>query len=206
MVAEKDITVVIPTIPPRDSFLSRAMASVAGQTRQPGGVVVEVDINRTGAPTTRNRALEKVCTPWVAFLDDDDWFLPQHLETLANAADSGADVYYSGCTVVNGSGTEVLPRQEEWGRFGLPFDADLLRQKSYIPVTSMVRTELAQEVGGFSYPEGSLYEDWGFYLKLLDAGAIFEHVPEITWVWEHRLGGDYAFDGTHNTSGRADRW
>lgn len=200
-----DITLVIPTIPPRQDLLQRALTSVMQQTVKPSFVSVAYDVRHLGAAETRNRALSGVTTEWVAFLDDDDWLLPNHVETLWAATQSGADAYYPGCTVVDGLGNEI-PRQEEWGRFGLDFDADLLRQKSYIPVTSLVRTELVHEVGGFSYPAEAAYEDWGLYLKLLDAGATFEHVPRVTWVWEHRVGDGYEFDGTHNTSGRGDRW
>jgi glycosyltransferase involved in cell wall biosynthesis len=200
------ITVVIPTIPPRKKLLKRALASVAAQTLPAYDILVSEDLEHAGAAATRNKALSEIKTEWVAFLDDDDFFLPNHLEVLYETSLAGdADVYYTGCNVINGLGG-IIPRQEEWGRFGLAFDADLLRQKSYIPVTSMVRTSLARDVCGFSYPEGSGYEDWGFYLKLLEAGAEFRHIPEVTWVWEHRVGPQYAFDGTHNTSGKSDKW
>jgi hypothetical protein len=133
----------------------------------------------------------------VALLDDDDEFEPQHLaELVACAEQTGADVVYSGCTVVGPDGQEI-PLREEWGRFGRPFDPDLLRRKSYLPVTSLVRTELAHAVGGFRCPPGSVYDDHGFYLALLDAGAKFVHAPIRSWRWFHHSG---------CTSGEATRW
>jgi glycosyltransferase involved in cell wall biosynthesis len=76
------ITVVIPSIPSRAKMLDRALASVKAQTLRPERVVVEFDDDRLGAAATRQRGLEKVTTPWVAFLDDDDEFLPGHLYAL----------------------------------------------------------------------------------------------------------------------------
>jgi glycosyltransferase involved in cell wall biosynthesis len=77
-----DITVCIATIPPRGKLLRRALASVATQTLQPAAIVVEYDHEHIGAAATKNRAAAKATTPWLAFLDDDDQFLPHHLETL----------------------------------------------------------------------------------------------------------------------------
>lgn len=193
------VTAVIPTIIPRRNFLKRAVQSVYDQTHQPIEFAIALDRRHAGSAVTRNRALSMATTEWVAFLDDDDSWLPHHLETLLHAAEeTGADVIYSGCQVVNGRGEEI-PRQEEWGRFGKPFDGELLRKMSYLPVTSLVRTKLAQAAlfGPPADHADSDYDDWGFYVRLLDGGAKFHHVPEVTWIWPHWGGG---------TSGRGDRW
>lgn len=178
----------------------RALKTVATQTLRADDIIIAVDNDRQGSAITRNRALMKVETRWVAFLDDDDLLMPHHLETLlTHANDTGADVVYPGCRVVNPELGGEIPLREEWGRFNQLFDPDLLRQKSYIPVTSLVRTSLAR-LAQFGPPTASdsHYDDWGFYVRLLDMyGAIFSHVPEITWVWNHH---------GKNTSGRPDRW
>jgi len=77
------ITVIVPTIPTRGELLNRALETVAAQTLQPAGVIVEMDQKREGAATVRNRALDRVSTEFVAFLDDDDELLPNHLKLLA---------------------------------------------------------------------------------------------------------------------------
>lgn len=192
------VTVVIPHIPTRVVELQRALASVWAQTYQPDSVVVVTDVYKSGSAATRNRGMYHISTNWIAFLDDDDELLPNHLETLMkHAADSRASVIYSGCRVLDANGVE-LPQQDEWGRFGREFDPDLLRERSYIPVTSLVNGYVANRTF-FGPPTGlvSDYDDWGFYLRALDAGATFLHVPEVTWIWHHHGG---------NTSGRADRW
>ena len=71
MIRPNDITVAIPTIPPRGALLQRAISSVLSQTLPAGGLSVAVDNQRSGAAGTRARALAAVTSPWVAFLDDD---------------------------------------------------------------------------------------------------------------------------------------
>jgi glycosyltransferase involved in cell wall biosynthesis len=193
------VTVVIPHIPVRTFELGRAVASVTAQTLQPENVVIAFDKRHDGSAITRNRALYHISTTWVAFLDDDDEFLPNHLETLVRYAQrEGATVVYTGCRVVD-ERNNAIPLREEWGRFGQTFDPDLLRQRSYIPVTSLVHANMAKQAL-FGPPRHALdsdYDDWGFYLRLLEIGARFLHVPEVTWIWHH---------GQYNTSGRGDRW
>lgn len=194
------VTVAIPSIKIRSrQYLSRALASVFSQTHQPTRYEVAIDRTHDGAATTRNRALSKVETPWVAFLDDDDHFLPHHIEKLlATAEATGADIVYPGCRVI-GPDMKEIPRQEDWGRFGEPFNGDLLMKKSYIPVTSLVRTSVAQRAwfGPPAHEPDSLYDDWGFYTRCFKNGAKFVHLPEVTWVWDHH---------GRNTSGQGDRW
>lgn len=182
------VTVIMPTIPPRQSQRALALHSIGTQTRVPEAVLIMEDREKEGSAAMRNRALERVQTEWVTFLDDDDVLYPQHVSTLMAAQhDTGADVLYGWYDVVGG--TDPRPDRE-----GKPFDADELRRGSYITVPSLVRTSLAWEAG-FRYVDG--LDDWGFYLGLLDLGAMFHHVPERLFQWNHWSG---------NTSGNPERW
>lgn len=172
-----NITVVIPTIPSREEQLERAVASVNNQT-MPARLHVEYDPARTGAGATRNRALEQVDTKWVAFLDDDDVMKPNHLRACARHAGlTGADVVYPW---YDATGDDPIDC------FGMPFSPEALRRRNYIPVTTLCRTQMVRDVGGFQpHPDenGDPCEDWGLWLALLDAGAKFSHLPQRTWIW-----------------------
>jgi glycosyltransferase involved in cell wall biosynthesis len=167
------VAAVIPTIPGREQLLEQAIRSVQAQTRQPDESHIVQDTHRQGAAWARNQALADAGTDWVAFLDDDDEWLPHHLEVLLDCAEAtGADVVYPHFTVAGG--TVDLPRH-----CGDPFDPDLIRRANWIPVTTL---------GGFPTPgtvEWPLAdaEDWGFLIRLVDAGAKFMHLPLRTWIW-----------------------
>lgn len=173
-----NVTAVVPTIATRaHSTLPRALASVEGQSHR-CATVVEPDSTGEGPAATRNRALGRVTTDWVAFLDDDDELYPNHIRAcLRHATLTGADLVYPGYDAVG---------DDPVGVFGLPFDAGLLRRRNYIPVTVLARTELVRAVGGFvNHPDenGDPCEDWGLWLALLDVGAKFSHLPQRTWRW-----------------------
>lgn len=184
-----NITVVIPTIPPRHQQFLRALDSVSQQTLGAAAVVIETDTGRLGAAKARNRALKSVTTEWVAFLDDDDVMYPNHLKLCARYATlQNLDVVYPGYDCDD----------DPVNCFGIPFDASLLRGRNFIPVTVLARTELVRAAGGFQpHPDehGDPCEDWGLWLAMLDQGAKFGHLPVKTWRWN--LGG---------TRGRPDRW
>lgn len=180
-----DVTALIPTIPPRAEMLTRALESVHAQTRQPDHVQIEIDEEGLGPAAVRNRGMEHLTTEWVAFLDDDDEWLPWHLERCLQAAqESGADLVYPLYTGINtGLFTRLLNR---------PFDEileqHLLTQGNFIPVTVMARTAAIREVGGFSpHPSAGPFdhpcEDWCLWTKLLRAGYKFHHLPLVTWRW-----------------------
>ena len=181
-----DITVAIPTIPQRRSRLRQALTSVAIQNYPASAVSIAYDLKGEGSAATRNRALGAVQTKWVAFLDDDDTFLPHHLETLAKGVEeSGADVIYGLPRVIGPTGNP-LPRHWQWGG-PEEFDADLLRKHSYITVSSLVRTDFAKDAG-FTFKDagnGQSYDDHGFYLGLLNLGAKFHHIHQETFIWNH---------------------
>ena len=189
-VAGMSVTVVIPHILPRADKLRRALASVKAQTWLPDEVIIMTARDGECAASVRNRALDVVNTQWIAWLDDDDELLPQHLEILLQTAQSETwDVVYTACCVLDPVGRQI-PTREEWGRPGQPFDPDLLEKMSYIPITSLCRTHIARHA---RFDTTEHYEDWGFYRRMRALGAHFTHTNQITWVWHHDGG---------NTSGK----
>lgn len=179
-----DVTVVIPTLPARrKTHLTRALASVEAQTHLATAVIVERDNDRTGAAATRNRAIEQVETEWTAFLDDDDYLLPDHLAVLCDTArEHDADVVWPWFRVEGGTDPFPMHRGRQWN----PQDPHIF------PITTLVRTSLLREVGGFSTgtrtaPDGRVVagEDWRLWNALSAAGARFRHVDKVTWVWVH---------------------
>lgn len=197
------VTVVIPTLPERADLLANAINSVNAQTLAPYEVIVEEVRPDEDAGVTRNRGLERVQTPWVAFLDDDDEFEPQHLQVLidgAKAADT--DVVYSWFRILKGDGQLRTVDDMLWlidvdglrkSAFGLAWNSHMnvaLSKNNFIHCCCLVRTEKAREAGGFpqtgtpEWPELHS-EDWGFWIRMLKHGATFHHVPERTWHWRH---------------------
>ena len=124
------ITAVVPTYN-RGPLIARALESILGQTRTPDEVVV-VDDGSTddtqeriqayagrvryvrqpnaGGSAARNRGVEEATHPWVAFLDSDDHWRPEHIERMSDAiaATDGAAGFYFADTL--GSSAEGAGR------------------------------------------------------------------------------------------------
>lgn len=201
------IGVIIPSIPPRSALLLRALTSVGRQTLPASDVSVALDHEQQGAPMTRQRALDSVSpdADWIAPLDDDDEFMPFHLEALhAHAMETDADYVYSWYELVAPNGMSygendpVFPSTH----FTNPFDPT---EPIETTVTILIRHELLQEVGGYQalhrpeeYAKGaSTGEDRNLTLRCIEAGATISHLVRRTWRWHHH---------GRNTSGRPDRW
>lgn len=188
------VAVSIPSIPPRAQMLARALVSVCRQTRLVDQISVHVDHAGEGAAAAKNRALEAVTTDWVCFLDDDDELLPHHVDHLLDyAVEQDADLVYPWFQGINSTDLFRIPNEqgEIVNPAGVPFDPVVHREwmrthGNWIPVTVIARTSLVKQVGGFVV-KGSLdtdtCDDWGLWERLLDAGARFAHLPEITWQW-----------------------
>lgn len=188
---EPGITVVIPSIPPRRAMLQRAIASAINQIYPAAAISVAIDVGRQGAWHTRNRALSVVNTEWTAFLDDDDEFLPEHLNILHNyVVNHEADMAYSWFRTVP-NGRDPFPA---WFATA-PWD---VAKPRHTTIVMLVRTDLAQSIS-FSAPtpdDPFGNEDWRFILELNRRGKIV-HAPEQTWLWHHH---------GLNTSGRPEKW
>lgn len=185
-------TLVIATIAPRVHMLQRAINSAHSQSLPFAEIIVEEDVAKEGPAVVRNRAVEKVDTEFICFLDDDDYLLPRHHEVLSGLQGDVRWPWFQ-CT---GSDPFPMFRGRQWNR----------EDPHQIPITVMLRTEAFRAVGGFETvgedADTDGYgnragEDWRLWLALSAAGYEFSHTPDITWVWDHHGA---------NTSGLPNRW
>jgi len=186
------ITVVTPTHPARvrNGMLLRAQQSVWAQTLLPDAHAVAYDLDREGAAATRQRALMMASTDFVAFLDSDDFFFADHLEQLMNHQQkTGADYVYSWFKVFQETpwGGQLLEHDPIFPstHFTRPFDPESPIETT---ITTLVRTELAKEVGFKPLNRGhdiNSGEDRYFTLNCLEKGAKISHLVKKTWGWSH---------------------
>jgi len=180
------ITVLTATLGRRPEMLAEAVASVAAQTFTDWEHVIVDDgsfsvpdmanvrvlpVSHRGLGPARNAGLTVARGDAIALLDDDDVWLPEHLDTVWSAmTKTGADVVYADCI-------------EEGRRDGYhidvgPFDAGRLAVENFICVpATLVRTASLRAVGGF--PDSAL-EDWALWKRMHASGMAFEFVPRKT--------------------------
>lgn len=175
------VSVVTAALPSRLGKLSEACASVLAQTHPADEHLVAIDYARRGTARVVTQLALSARNEWVATLEDDDVWYPNHLEQLTRAAaDGGADILYPYCDV---EGRDWVPNA--------PFDPERLRRENYIPSTALIRRSLIADLGGWRTGSQHGFEDWDFWLRSQAAGATFRCVPVVTWK--------YVFHGTNKT-------
>jgi LmbE family N-acetylglucosaminyl deacetylase/glycosyltransferase involved in cell wall biosynthesis len=143
-----------------------------------------------GRSEAANAGVRAASNRFIAFLDDDDLFYPEHLVTLTNAARSAHAAWYSDAVSAflrpgeNGS-YETHSRQR---LFAQDYDRELLLLDNYIPLPALlVERDTFLDLGGFD-SAFDLFEDWDFLIRLSQRGT-FLRVPRITCEVRHFEGG-----------------
>lgn len=186
------VTVVIPT---RDRLLllRETLRSVARQDLDARIVVVDdgstdgtaealvchdVSVVRNaaggwGSGRARNAGLERVTTPFVAFLDSDDLLLPQALSTLLAALEADPEAPFA-----FGQALAAAHGSNGWSPQGLIAPLALEQQqiaaamfaRNFVPSSgAVVRTDAAKAVCGYD-PALVYSEDQDFWLRLTRLG------------------------------------
>lgn len=165
--------------------LRRALDSVLAQTRQPDAIIVANDRDRRGAGWSRQSILDQAETEWIAWLDSDDEWYPQHLEKLLKVAEATGAVFVF-------PWFDAVGARDPLGHFGLPFNP---ATPHHTTTTYLVRTELAQHIGytqELTTNQWSNNEDWIHLLGLCEIAVqnnlLMLHLAERTW--RYNIDGD----------------
>ena len=204
------VSVVVRT-KDRPELLREALGSLAAQTFRDFEVVVvndsetplrsgDLDVGglrvrlvSPGPPHGRARAanagVDAAVGTWIAYLDDDDLFLPDHIETLVGTLE-GQDRFQAAytATLIVHHVFEEDGTYRETGRepvFECPFDLERLIFSNTIPLLCLMhRRSLFLDVGRFD-EAFDLYEDWDFLIRLSRLTRI-ERIEKVTTLYRTR--------------------
>jgi glycosyltransferase involved in cell wall biosynthesis len=144
-----------------------------------------------GAGGARNRGFELVKGEYVAFLDDDDCYYPEHLETLVGELEKNPQLgaVYSDAMQVEwrakGNSFEAGNRRVVYSQ---DFSVDQMLVLNYIPnLCLMLRAGLLKKAGGFDETLSAL-EDWEWLIRCVLIED-FKHIHGITAEYQVRVGG-----------------
>ncbi len=167
------VSVIIPTYN-RAALLPRAVNSVLAQTYDNYEIIIVDDCSpdntqevidgftdsrihsfrherNKGQSAARNTGIANAAGEYIAFLDDDDEWLPNKLEIQVDTLDASASnvalIYCWSNWIDDSSGRVMTPRHsyEE----GDIFEQALAMNAHHSPPTLLVRTSVLREVGGF---------------------------------------------------------
>jgi len=195
----------------RTDLLAEALASLRAQTfrdfetvlvndggplpeallARPPGVGLRVVV--PPAPGGRTRALNAGLAAarggWVAYLDDDDVFLPGHLAALEAARAAGARAAHTSVRQVR----QEMGADGAWRDAGTittydrPLDAARLLLKNETPLIGVGHERALADAAGDFDPAFDLFEDWDFLIRLARLAPVV-HVAEVTAVYRVRAG------------------
>jgi len=127
-----------------------------------------------GLPATRNSGIAAAQGEYVALLDADDYWAPEHIETLRNILGATtADIAHSGSVLFDSASGRTLEVRAPGSEAIRNFPFSLYRGTYVIqPSSIMINRRLLKRVGGFN--ESFRYvEDREMWLRCARAGAHF---------------------------------
>lgn len=136
-----------------------------------------------GVSRARNILLREAAGEFIAFLDADDIWAPDHLARAAELFAAGADVAFSGVTFMDGSGREI-PGQAEPSAEQLADIAPSMFRYNFVQCTSTLslRRSWIDRVGNFDVTL-SHGEDLDLWLRLLAAGAVWRYTGRCSCTY-----------------------
>jgi len=206
------VSVIIPTFN-RPQYLSQALDSVLRQSYRHLQVIVVndggVDVNgivnsfndprltlidrseNLGKAYSLNEALDRANGRYVAYLDDDDVYYPNHIETLVHALEyetdcqvAYSDFYKTYCRVLSDGSRQILSKVVEVSR---DFDRFFMLHFNHVlHVCLMHRRDLIERTGPYNEQLNVLI-DWDMTRRLVFF-TDFYHVREITGEYYHPMG------------------
>lgn len=161
-------------------------AEVVAREAPPGTCCLMKPTPKAGLAAAKNYGLQFCDTPWIAFLDADDQYLPTKLERQLEYAKLAPEISVWGTGTVCRNAPRGHARAMQMnGTFTEP--AAIARQLPHRNVLThgsvMMRREVLTALQGYRHVQGA--EDWDLWKRALAAGYKFAQVPEPLYEWSY---------------------
>ncbi|MEE9126448.1 MAG: glycosyltransferase, partial [Planctomycetota bacterium] len=129
-----------------------------------------------GLSASRNAGIQNTTAPLILPLDADDLLKPEAVERMVRPFldDEGLSVVHSAGREF-GDGHQPMPAQE--------ITKEIQLHKNQIACCSMFTRCAWQRVGGYNENMLHGYEDWDFWVGMLEHGLRFHAVPDELWLY-----------------------
>ena len=152
----------------------------------PNNRVKIIRISGRGASTARNEGIKSAEGSYLAFLDSDDYFLPEKIALQIDIfLNSKVSAVYTGIF----RHFDGVPNHESIGECSANFDFKSLQRKplgigGFLMSTLMIKRETLNEVGGFD-PELRHGEDYDFASRLFKSAAAYNLKEPLSCIGIH---------------------
>jgi len=204
----------------RPALLATALTSIARQTYANLEIVVVNDAGQDvrevaaasagGIPMTyiahetckgraaaANTGLKAAKGLYLNFLDDDDLFYPDHIETLMRRLQTeNENIAYTSVVSVYFNGPPEHPENcfKKVVNHDIDFDPERLLFQNYIPIMSVLfHRDVLSKVGDFDI-QLDLFEDWDYWIRA-SRYFRFHHIDKVTA--EYRFYGSETTEASH---------
>lgn len=134
-----------------------------------------------GLAATRNTGIRAARGKYIAYLDDDDEYYPDHLQTLVDTLNrSQFKVAYTDgdkCIFEEHDGKFIL--KQKFVAHSAEFDSLKILVQNYIPVLCMMHEKSCLDTIGFFDETMNVHEDWDLWARL-SRHFLFTHVKKTT--------------------------
>jgi len=220
--AQPLVSVIVPTFN-RPEVLNECLRSIEGQTFRHFEVVVVNDggadvgnvvarwntrgniryirhPEHRGPAAARNTGIRAATGDYIAYLDDDDLYYPNHLETLVNFLEStGCRAAYTDAVRAHQkrvAGKFVVCKRDI--PFSLDFDAERILVRNFIPTLCILHARdclLESDLFDESLP---VLEDWDLWIRI-SRRFPFAHIRSATCEFSWRPNGESLTSGGRET-------
>jgi GT2 family glycosyltransferase len=195
-----DISVIV-TCHNYGSYLAQCLASITGQHYKAARIILIDDASDDDTPEialsfpdieyvrveykdvcqARDDGLKMCATPWILYVDADNWLQFRYLEFLHKHALS--------CDRHVGA---IYPSKKIFGRYddvaiADPYEEDRLDTQAFMDMCALIRVSALRDVGGWHGPmrdeRGPNHDDWALWLRMRSNGWVFEPCPNALLMY-----------------------